>query len=580
MRGPTPRKGKDERQPKRPLRGLITEAIYQEAALEEFQGNPYITALADRLEPEEFRATVRSEVHRVSPEQLQAMRTGDQLDAVYRVRSFFEPFDIHVRLDDALTRTLKWSYVGRNPLDPLFNQSLNRPLILKSNSRFKPPPSAPTVNGFSILGVAGSGKTKAVEQILGTWPQLIKHKRFAGKRFVRNQLVWLKIDCPRDGSVHALCTSFFNALDDTLQAEKHYFRTYAQGRTVNEMIENMGQVASLLAIGVLVIDEIQHVLNDRKDRAKDEELPSGLLNTLVTLVNNVQMPVILIGTYKAFNVLSREFREARRGEGQGDFIWERLPLDSPDWDAFVKRLWKLQYVKTPTPLNPDLSGTLWNISRGIVDIACKVYMLAQIRAIMSGNILITEGLLYSTAHDSMNLTRRSLDMLREYDNSLANSQVGSAAYDELHAKGDLIMPRFDDEDFDTWMDRARTALAVIEQLETQREPENGNRKLEVLTLLEAAGVPDDIAHSALAKVLTVQGQSMKFEELRDATITTAQNLVAQKSLSGTAQERKQRNNVLLIDIVTSGQREGKTPYSSLVEGNFMRNLSSYAENLP
>ena len=78
----------------------------------------------------------------------------------------------------------------------------------------------------------------------------------------------------------------------------------------------MSQVARHTGLGMLVIDEIQH-LKQAKSGGSEK-----MLNFFVTLVNTIGVPVVLIGTTKAMSVLQSEFSQARRGSGQGDMVWE------------------------------------------------------------------------------------------------------------------------------------------------------------------------------------------------------------------------------------------------------------------
>lgn len=73
----------------------------------------------------------------------------------------------------------------------------------------------------------------------------------------------------------------------------------------------MTQLVRQFQIGILVIDEIQH-LSEAKGGGSDK-----MLNFFVTLVNTIGIPVVMIGTTKAMSILQSEFRQARRGSGQG-----------------------------------------------------------------------------------------------------------------------------------------------------------------------------------------------------------------------------------------------------------------------
>ena len=101
-------------------------------------------------------------------------------------------------------------------------------------------------------------KTTSIEAILSLYPQVILHNRYCENDFSFTQIVWLKLDCPFDGSIKGLYLNFFQAVDDLLGTR--YYDNYAGGRkTVDELLPRMALVASLHSIGVLVIDEIQHL---------------------------------------------------------------------------------------------------------------------------------------------------------------------------------------------------------------------------------------------------------------------------------------------------------------------------------
>jgi hypothetical protein len=264
-----------------------------------------------------------------------------------------------------------------------------------------------TATGFTIIGISGVGKTTAVESILSLYPQVIVHSHYRDRDFTLMQIVWLKLDCPFDGSIKGLCLNFFQAVDDLLGT--NYSKNYGRGRfTVDQLIPYIARVASLHCIGVLVIDEIQH-LNEAKSGGSKK-----MLNFFVQLVNTIGIPVVLVGTYKAMSVLSGEFRQTRRGSGQGDLVWDRMEQDDV-WELFVESLWRCQYVRKACPLKPELSHALYDVTQGITDFAVKVYMLAQVRAIATGKEVVTESIIRSVAKDSLRLAQPILSALKTGD---------------------------------------------------------------------------------------------------------------------------------------------------------------------
>ena len=105
-----------------------------------------------------------------------------------------------------------------------------------------------------------------MERILNLYPQVIHHGRYRNREFINAQVVWVKLDCPFDGSVKGLCVNFFQALDDMLGT--NYQRNYGQSRrTADEMLPNMALAAANHFLGVLVIDEIQRLSSARSGGA-------------------------------------------------------------------------------------------------------------------------------------------------------------------------------------------------------------------------------------------------------------------------------------------------------------------------
>lgn len=135
------------------------------------------------------------------------------------------------------------------------------------------------------------------------------------------------------------------------------------------------------------------------------------LNFFVTLVNTIGVPVILIGTTKAMPILQGEFRQARRGSGQGDLIWDRLKNDRT-WEIIIKAMWKNQWTKHPVPLSDELKNTIYDESQGIIDIAIKLYAMSQMEAIVSRKERITPEIIRKVAREKLVLVKPMLDALK------------------------------------------------------------------------------------------------------------------------------------------------------------------------
>lgn len=388
------------------FRGQAEEATYQDPLIPPYRGNPLIEALPPILNVDGSIKILAydpgyDEQHRTYPSEL-------RLHLIQNIVHFFEPLPVHLDLEQRFSRMIRVGYQARNPIKPDFwPQTQKRVQTLRQNVRLEQRLRSTAV-GFSILGISGVGKTTAVESILSLYPQVIFHNHYRDQDFTWVQVVWLKLECPFDGSTKGLCLNFFQAIDSLLGT--NYYQNYTRRgqATTDEMLPQMAQVASLHSIGVLVIDELQH-LSKAKSGGSEK-----MLNFFVQLVNTIGMPVVLVGTYKAISLLTGEFRQARRGTGQGDLVWDRMEEDEV-WDVFVEALWRYQYVRHPHPLTPPLSHVLYDVSQGITDFAVKAYLLGQIRAIASGEEMMTESIIRSVATDSFRLANPVLSALRRGD---------------------------------------------------------------------------------------------------------------------------------------------------------------------
>ena len=189
--------------------------------------------------------------------------------------------------------------------------------------------------------------------------------------------MWMHLDCPNDGSLKRLCGAFFKRLDELIGTD--YEEQYVSRRaTLNDMSIAMSRLVRKYHVGVLVIDEIQSLVV-----SKDSTVPQKTLNFLINLVNTIGVPVILVGTPRALSFLQKEFQQAKRASGQGDFLWERME-NNTDWKMFLDSIWQYQYTRNAISLTPEMSNILYQESLGIPFLAVHIYKLVQEYAIVSG----------------------------------------------------------------------------------------------------------------------------------------------------------------------------------------------------
>lgn len=397
-----------------PNGGLAVVAEYNDQLLVEYKGNPLIEALPSILSSDQFvEATLE---HPTFDESERSLDSWVRLHCVERLSRFFQPLGRHIDLEQKISRVLRQGYLARNPLTPIYatrlsqiNKSIKSAREDKTASFAKYVNTPSSASGFTVIGVSGVGKSTAVNRILGLYPQIILHSEYQGTPLNAYQIVWLKLDCPHAGSLKGLCIDFFIAIDKLLGTDYH--RKFASRQNSEDaMLARMAMVASTHLLGVLVIDEIQG-LSTAKSGGSEK-----MLNFFVKLVNTIGVPVVRIGTNKALPILQGNFRQARRGTGEGGVYWERMLRDTPEekeiWRFFVEGFFDYQWTRNPMSITDELDEVLHEESQGIVDIAIKLFMIAQWRAIAVESEIITPALIEQVASDSLHLVRPMLGALK------------------------------------------------------------------------------------------------------------------------------------------------------------------------
>jgi hypothetical protein len=390
------------------MKNEITEAVYLPQKIEEYKDNPLIEALPPIYSSRESMRLLT--VEPLYNENERDYEPHERSHCIIRMLKYFQPLETHLEIEARISRAIRQGYVSKNPVTRQYAEKLvqGAEAISRKTADLEPVYNTNSTGmGFTVIGMSGVGKTTAVERILSLYPQKILHTQYKGETLFLTQLVWAKIDCPFDGSLKGLCMSFFAYVDRILSTS--YSKKFLSDRmTVDAALPRMAQIATLHCLGLLVIDEIQH-LSQAKSGGSEK-----MLNFFVTLVNTIGVPVVLIGTTKALPILQSEFRQARRGSGQGDLIWDRMQNDF-SWEIMLKSMWKYQWTKKHTPLSEELKNHLFYESQGIIDIALKLYVMVQMKVIADGNETITVKSIKEVSAEKLRLVQPALDALRSGD---------------------------------------------------------------------------------------------------------------------------------------------------------------------
>lgn len=372
----------------------IPTAVYKEPEIEEYRDQPLINALPLINSPQKIAKLLNRypkvrESEKILPGYIRRHAMMRLLD------EFLYPTKTHLQLEQMISTIIRRGYLKRNIFSVEYQLNLNEVDKLDfsaiANSRGN------TAFTTSVIGCSGTGKSTAVEAILGGYDeQAIYHPKYQ-----HIQLVWLKLDCPHDGSVKSLCIHFFREVDKVLGS--NYEKLYVKARSSAEsMLGDIARVAALHSIGLLVIDEIQNL------RVAVSGGANKLLNFFVTLNNVIKVPVLFIGTPNALSLFSPTLRSARRSAQIGALIWNRFEHSKggekdAEWDKFILRMWKLQWFRYSTPLTKQMKDIFWEYTQGIAHVAVVLFYLCQTRAVMAQREYIDQDLVEQVFHEDLSI---------------------------------------------------------------------------------------------------------------------------------------------------------------------------------
>lgn len=524
--------------------------------LPEYANNPFIAGLPPIRSPRELLSSLQQ-----LPEFDEAERSYSAVlrkHCVLRLQRFFAPMARQIVLAERLDMLIRQGYIGRNPNSTDFISHLQNGAERIEAASLNAPVRAPVMNtaaAFALAGCSGVGKTLTTDRVLLLYPQRIIHTA----PFSLIQISWLKLECPTQGSPRQLCIAFFRAVD-ALAGTDYFHRYGGKGVSAELMLGYMAQVAQLHALGVLVVDEIQNL-------KKAAIGPDALLNFLVTLINTIGIPVVLIGTLAAVPLLQGTFRNARRADGLGSAIWDRM-LPGKEWDQFINRLWACQWTRQASAITPQIRDVLYDESQGVIDIVVKLYMLAQLRLIGLGEVrknfveAITPELLRQVAREELRIVRPMIMAMR------TNDKEALKKYEDLTSLQEHVARTITDAMFGTGA--AEAVAAVPSSTSAPTAPQADVESL-LLATLAGVGVAEDVAKVLVASLMAKNptGDPLLLLSLAREQLTTAPPKVKPAKAA-----KKDPAAELPVDdlrrLVSEGIAGNKTGYEALLAAGMVR----------
>lgn len=383
------------------------EAQYKKQLIEEFEGNPFIESLPDIKSKEEiikkiqFKPTIKKQEIELDKEL--------KMNILPRLYKVFQPLPIHVDIWNMINRLIRQGYISRNPFNPTYKKYINslgdsiinNKFNLDSDENFRN-----TAQCGLLIGMSGMGKTTTTQRVLSNIPQVIVHQQYNNVNFNQMQVTWLKLEAPHNGSIKALTLQFFSKLDDLLGTNN--MKRYVSSKySTDILLPLMGQCANSVGLGLLVIDELQHLNKNSKQ----------VMNYLVALMNSFGVPILLIGTPACYSILQNEMRIARRVTGAGTITFNNMDNDK-EFEIFIRGIWKYQWTNENTKLSRELVNKFYEKTQGLSDLVVKLFFYTQIKLIKKGHGQITEELIDKVWDKEFKLINPMINAIK--DDNLVN----------------------------------------------------------------------------------------------------------------------------------------------------------------
>lgn len=410
-----------EAQGRQNLEETFREAVYSDQAIGDYRGNPLIEALPPILTKKSALNSLANfprlpGEERLLPPELKKHCTNRLKDLIY-------PLPEALEFEAAFSLLIRQGYKAHNPLHPTTWRHrytlalLDKPEMPTGHIRS-------TASCHFVSGCSGMGKTTLIDSVLRLYPQVIRHRSYKGKPLSIVQIPFLKISIPYDGLLSGLCADFFDAVDKAIGTN---FLAQHRGLKIDLMMKKIEEIASNYFIGVIVIDELQNLNLAKTGGAK------RALSYFRSLMNNVGIPLVLIGTYAAMDIFKGGLQDPRRASDEGiTEIWRPAATDD-HFSNFVDVLQKYLWIGNgDVTFSQSVRAKLYDLSQGITDFAVRLVILAQRMAITEGQDEITEKLLQRTSDRHFRLLQPAIDALRTGNQSRFDDLVSLEYRQKLH----------------------------------------------------------------------------------------------------------------------------------------------------
>ncbi len=221
-------------------------------------------------------------------------------------------------------------------------------------------------DSFTIIGTSGIGKSSAISRAITL---ITENKILELENPYCKIIPCICVQCPFDSSVKGLLLEILRKVDESIGS--NYYQNAVRARSTTDMLIGSVSQVALNHIGLLIVDEIQNVVNNRNGKS--------LVGMLTQLINNSGISICMVGTPESTVFFEQAMQLARRSLG----LQYNLMEYGEQFKRFCEVLFSYQYVRNRTETTDAVIEWLYEHSAGNISIVVSLIHDAQEIAILN-----------------------------------------------------------------------------------------------------------------------------------------------------------------------------------------------------
>lgn len=381
---------------------LVRVNKYFEPVNRDFANNPFATVWPPDI-AQQFKRLLSQPIAYLDEERMHPV--DQRLQYVFRLMNFYQVLGYQAQYAASLFHLIcagyASRYVSRRDVTAEFESMCE---LARSGKGYSNHESVEIDSWTAcLLGSPGCGKTSLLRRLMSRLAPGVLHHHQHGEVY---QLLACHVVAPKGAHPKQLMQDTLSMLlaeAAAIDLPMPFAKTPVR-QTETQLLSAIEALAKALNLGILIVDEVQHLLSGPAGRS------GHALRSLTTLMAHLRIPVLLVGTWDALPGLSAEGRLARRSTGPGSGYFRRM-VPGAIFNQFLTALWRLQYTSTPVALSVALAESMYHHTQGLHDLVVKLYAMVQVRSILSGEN-ISVPLIDAVAKESFDAMQPMLRQLR------------------------------------------------------------------------------------------------------------------------------------------------------------------------